>query len=158
MCTEKVIKRVKDRALNRASSLWCGICQVRWVRWRCFSEELPVGLGSVAGWDLEFAGRSRVVGSVTVIRIISLSVMPYTQPRRRSSMCCNASTFDGEEQKRGIVPTVVDVPPNPRWKASQLAGQQLPAELGDLGRSPKDHCCTHLQGMECATHTDTLGK
>lgn len=84
-------------------------------------------------WDLDFAGRSQVVGFVTVIRIISLSVMQYTQPRRWSSMCCNASTFDGEEQKRGRAPTVVDVPPNPRWKASQLAGQQLPAGLGDLG-------------------------
>lgn len=87
-----------------------------------------------------------------------LSIMQYTQPRRWSSMCCNASTFDGEEQKHGRAPTVVDVPPNPRWKASQLAGQQLPAELGDLGRSPKDDCCKHLQGAECATHIDTVDK
>lgn len=144
-----MIKRVQDRVL--IVHLLCGIRQ---VRWQCFLEGFLTALlrcrslRSLAvwlAWDLDFAGRSQVVGFVTVIRIISLSVMQYTQPRRWSSKCCNASTFDGEEQKRGRAPTVVDVPPNPRWKASQLAGQQLPAGLGDK----------HLQGAECATHTQT---
>lgn len=44
----------------------------------------------------------------------------------------------------------------PDARLPSLLGSSLPAELGDLGRSPKDDCCKHMQGRS-ALHTDTVG-